>query len=257
MKSKQKIFNILIDDGNSEESLKKFESFLNNKKQHLIFTPNPEILNLAYRDKNFKDILNSADLSLPDGSGIIIMGKLLGYKFKKLTGVDYFIKSLNVLNQRKERVYLLGSAPENLKKVILNIKTKYPDLIISGYLDKFIVGKNGKSEKNQSVISAINNFKPSVIFVGLGASKQERWLYENLNKLPDVKIGMSVGGTFDFISGKIKRAPKLIQNLYLEWLWRLMFEPLKSKPKRFLRILNAIIIFPLLVIFEKIKNPHQ
>ena len=99
---------------------------------------------------------------------------------------------------------------------------------------------------NKQLIRRINNAQPEILFVALGAPKQEIWIYENLKKMPSVKLAMGVGGSFDFISGRIKRAPLIFQRLGLEWLWRLILEPRRIK-----RIYNATAKFGWVVLKNK------
>src|SRR3989338_5352072 len=99
----------------------------------------------------------------------------------------------------------------------------------------------GEDWDNRVIIEHINAVKPEILFVALGHGRQEKWIYENFEKLPSVKLAMGVGGAFDFFAGRIRRAPKLLRSVGLEWLWRLILEP-----RRYGRILNAVLVFPYL-----------
>ena len=101
----------------------------------------------------------------------------------------------------------------------------------------------------KKVIKKINKAKPKILLVGLGSPKQEKWIYENLAKIPSVKVAIGVGGAFDFISGRIKRAPEFLQKIGLEWLWRLVLQPWRIK-----RVSKGVIGLSWLVLKSKVRN---
>lgn len=223
-----KIADVKIDNFSLDEVLIKIRDFLSDGIQRQIVTPNPEMLVLAQKDKEFKTILNKADLAIADGVGLVFASLLFGKKIKKrIQGVDLMEKILSI---PEGRVFLLGSrgSAEKLLK-------KYPRVV-------------DFSEDLDNAADHINKSQANILFVALGAPRQEKWIDKNLPKLPTVKIAMGVGGAFDFLSGKIKRAPKFIRKMGFEWLWRLVLEP-----KRLPRILKAVIVFPFLVLIFKLR----
>lgn len=236
--NRYKIFDIPIDNVNMVEALKIAKEMLENSKQHKIFTLNPEILLLGKKDKNYKKILQSADLALPDGIGLIWLGRIFGMQFKeRVAGTDFMEKLAGLAEQAGKSIFLLGGENGAAEKTTNALKIKFSNLKITGFLE----------DKNQWQNCA-EIFKTDILFVALGAPKQEIWIYDNMPKLPNIKIAVGVGGTFDFISGKIPRAPKFLREIGLEWMWRLMMEP----RKRFKRVINAIIIFPLNIFISSI-----
>ena len=159
-------------------------------------------------------------------------------------------------------IYLLGGCQETARQAAKNFKKKYKNLKICGAEsggkmsarqspDGSSRMAGGEGWDNRVIIEHINAVKPEILFVALGHGKQERWIFKNLEKLPSVKIAMGVGGAFDFFSGRIKRAPLIMQEAGLEWLWRLILEP-----SRYKRIWKAVIVFPIYCLMEKIK-PRQ
>lgn len=241
---KEKIFDIPIDNISMVEALKIAKKMLENSKQHKIFTLNSEILLLGKKDKNYKKILQSAELALPDGIGPIWLGWIFNMPFKeRVAGVDFMEKLTELAEQAGKSIFLLGGRNSVAEKTATALKAKFPNLKIVGFLEDQGQWKNCKEI-----------FKTDILFVALGAPKQETWIHDNLSKLPNVKIAIGVGGAFDFISGKIPRAPKLLREIGLEWMWRLMMEP----KKRCKRAFRAIIIFPIKVfaeqIYRKISN---
>ncbi|MAF20811.1 MAG: hypothetical protein CMI55_03970 [Parcubacteria group bacterium] len=214
-----KILGVRVDNLTINQVLEKIEGFLADGRQHYIVTLNPEFLVKAQKDQSFKQILNQADLALPDGIGLIFAAWFLGQSLKqRIAGVDLMEKICQKAAQNGWPVCLIGGQSDIAQKAGANLKKKYPGL-------------------------EINQNNPKILFVALGAPKQEKWIVENLKNIPSVKLAIGVGGSFDFISGQVRRAPRLIRFLGLEWLWRLMRQPWRIK-----RIFRAIIIFPWLVL---------
>ncbi|MEK7453034.1 MAG: WecB/TagA/CpsF family glycosyltransferase [Patescibacteria group bacterium] len=238
MNNKIKIFDVGIDNISLKEAKNILENILIQKKQIKIFTPNPEILLKAEKYSEFKKILQDGDLLVPDGIGIILMSRIFGDKFKeKITGVDLMMEICAMAEKHQKSIFFLGGRNKSAEKTSNILKSIFSKLIISGF-----------SEDVDSCYNLIKDSTPNIIFVALGAPKQEVWISKNIKNFPFINIAIGVGGAFDLISGKIKRAPLMIQRVNMEWLWRLLMEP-----RRILRIFNAIIIFPLKVIFYKLK----
>ncbi len=224
-----KILDVKIDNLNKREILEKVNGFLKSSDQHYLTTPNPEFLVKAQKDEDFKRILNSADICVPDGVGLTYASIFLREPIKeRIQGVDLMDKICKQAAQKEWSVFLMGAEMGISDKAAEKLKEKYPDLKIS----------SGHEEVSG---------QPEILFVALGAPKQEKWIRNNLSKLPSVRLAMGVGGSFDFISGKVKRAPKSVRKIGLEWLWRLICQPWRVK-----RMYNAVIKFPYLVIRSKI-----
>ena len=237
---------VKVDEVNKEQALQKVTEFLVSG-QHKIFTPNPEFVVKAQKDEYFKQVLNSGDLNLCDGKGLELFTKI-----KRITGVDFVWEVCRLAAEQNRGVYLLGSGnDEVVKKTVEELQKKFPNLSIAGYDKGPVINESSQSairssQPNNSTIEQINRSGAEVLFVAFGMGKQEKWIYENLSKMPNVKIAMGVGGSFDFISGKVKRAPLFLRRLGLEWLYRLI-----RQPSRIGRILNATIRFTWLVLFKK------
>lgn len=220
----------------------KLLDFLNSSNQHQISTINPEFVVAAQRDKKFFEIINQASISLMDGSGISMALRYLNYETSlddRVTGVRLTEMLINLaLKQQAKIMFCLHQGGlTNKKQLGQAIKNKFPNL-------NFVV-----ADQNDA-LELGSNFSPDIMLVGYGAPFQDTWIFDNLKKIPTVKIAAGVGGTFDFMSGTIKRAPKIMQSLALEWLWRLIL-----KPKRLKRIIRAVVIFPYLTI--RYKKRHK
>lgn len=197
-----------------------------NKSCKMIFAPNTEFVMKAQKDKEFFDLLKLSSLSTPDSVGIMLGAKLQGKKFvERIPGQAYFREILRVGAKENLTFYLLGGMPGIAEKAKENLKKIYPNIKIIGVHDGYIEG-----EEEKKVIEEINTLKPNVLFVAMGAPKQEKWIYKHKEELK-VDVAAGQGGTFDYEAGRIKRAPKFIQKMGIEWIWRLI-----RQPKRIIRM---------------------
>ncbi len=200
-------------------------------KKYYIVTPNPELLVIAHHDKKYKDVLNGAKLALPDGIGVVLASKLLSKPLKeRIQGVDLVEKLCKDIAKRPITAGFLGAGPNVAVKTAECLQKKYPGLKVGLIAEEWAKDLGKK--------------KVDILFVAFGSPKQEIWIAENLNNLP-AKVVIGVGGAFDFISGKVRRAPVIVRQLGLEWLFRLIVQPWRIK--RQLRLLQFIY----LVIMEK------
>ena len=214
-----------------------------NKTCKMIFAPNVEFIMTAQKDKMFFDILQASGLSTPDSIGIMIGAKLQKKKFKqRIPGQAYFRKIIETGEKEGWTFYLLGGSQDVIEKTKKNIENLYPKVKIVGY-------HNGYLDENteKEVINEINMLKPNVLFVAMGAPKQEKWIYNHKDVLK-VDVATGQGGTFDYEAGRIKRAPVFIQKIGMEWLWRLMKEP-----KRIIRM-RVLPVYLLKLFFKKDKT---
>ncbi len=231
---KFKILDVPIDNLSRAEIAKNFATFLHGKSFKQIATVNPEFLVEAQKNSKFREILNKTALNICDGVGIALLSRLFWRKkIIRITGVEVAELLCKICEQERKSIYFLGGfgvAPTAAEK----IREKYPQLKIAGFAD-------GDPAK---ISAELQKAQPDAILVAFGAPKQEYWLAEFAKKIPSLRVGIGVGGTFDFWAGKTKRAPHWLQKIGLEWLWRLILEP-KIRGKR---IWRAVFVFPYLVI---------
>jgi len=262
---KTEILGIKIDALNYNQYLQKIEDFLRQDKQHQIITVNPEIILKSLADSNYREIINQVSLVTADGIGLLWAAKFLSLKSdswvstiaqmiasgaslvfypsycqevipERITGVDLMDKICRQASIKGWKIYLFGGGADVAEKTAEVLRKKYLNLQIVGAEEGI---KNYQSGQNtDEAISKINEKAPDIIFVAMGAPKQEYFISQNLSKIPSVKIAMGVGGSFDFISGKIKRAPDIYRDLGLEWLYRFFHQPWRA-----LRIFNATVKF--------------
>lgn len=194
------------------------------KDAKIIFTPNPEFVMLALKDKSFMKILNSSDLNIADGIGVVIGSKILGYPLKeRVAGYDLTQNIFNIIKNKEKTVYFLGASEKVIQEAKSNMELKYKGLKIVGVHNGYFSEK-----EEQLIIEEINNLQPDLLLVGLGCPRQEKWIFENKGKIK-TKVMIGVGGSFDVMSGNVKRAPKLFIKLNLEWFYRLITQPTRFK----------------------------
>jgi len=211
------------------------KSFITDKsenKNHAIYTPNAEITQACIDDKtgDFYKIINSADMIIPDGSGVVLAAKILKKRLKqKVGGTDLSCNNIiPYLDETGGTLFLLGSTQENVEKAVSNLNEKYKYLKIFYHHGFF--NKETESEENNAVIEKINACSPDVVFVCLGAVglKQEKWIYFNKDRI-NAKLMLGLGGTIDIIAGVKKYAPKIFRKLHLEWLYYFIKYPERRK----------------------------
>jgi N-acetylglucosaminyldiphosphoundecaprenol N-acetyl-beta-D-mannosaminyltransferase len=199
------------------------------------------------RNKKFQDILNSADLFVPDGISLIWTARLYGFHLKKrVSGADLMWEFFKISNEKGYKNFFYGDTEETLNLLVKKISMNFPNLKIVGFYSPPFRPLTQKED--EEIIEKINQAKPDVLWVALGLPKQEKWIFEHKEKLK-VPVAIGVGAAFKFLSGKIKRPPEWIGNLGFEWLWRFFQEP-----KRTWRRILDIPLFIFLIIFESIKK---
>lgn len=203
------------------------------KWAHLtISTLNPHSYSIAKKDSIFKNALNSSDILLPDGSGIVLAAKLIhNIKIPKIAGSDIHIHLLKEFNVKGGKVFYLGASEETLSKLIERVKKEYPNIDVKSFSPPF--KEVFSFLDNEIMISEVNSFAPDVLFVGMTAPKQEKWVYLYKEKL-NAKIICSIGAVFDFYAGTKKRSGKIWIKLGLEWLPRLIREPKRMWRRNFI-----------------------
>ncbi len=200
---------------------------LGDKCGNVVVTPNAEIAAMALNDQAFCELLNGAQLAIPDGIGVVKAAKILGTPLiGKVAGVELATKLLQLAPQYNLSVFLLGGTEENAKKAFENIKEKYPNIDLRGYA-------NGYFGSDEDGIELINKSGADIVMCCLGAPKQEKFMLQNKDKL-SAKLLLGVGGSIDVWAGTVKRAPKIFINLGLEWFYRLLKQP--SRLPRMLKI---------------------
>ncbi|WP_282148877.1 WecB/TagA/CpsF family glycosyltransferase [Algibacter lectus] len=201
-----------------------------NKKQ-IINTINPHSYCEAKKDKIFAQALLSSDVLLPDGSGIVLASKILLNKtINKIAGADIHQYLLEQANIKGDKVFYLGASENTLQLIEKRIALEYPNISVSSYSPPY--KPEFTSADTNEMLAAVNTFNPQVLFVGMTAPKQEKWVYANQTSI-EANVITSIGAVFDFYAGTVKRSSPFWIKLGLEWLPRLVREPKRLWKRNF------------------------
>ena len=231
------ILGVHVNKYTMNEATQKAASLMESDSLSMIFTPNSEIILYASNNEEFTAVLNSADMIIPDGIGVVYGAKILGSPIKeRVAGYDLVCNLFPVMAKKGQSVYLLGAKPGVAETAAQNLVKKYPGLVIAGTHDGYFKDDN-------EVIEDINRAKPDFLMVCLGFPKQENWIYKNRERI-NAKLAIGAGGCLDVFAGTVQRAPEFYCKHGIEWLYRLV-----KQPSRFVRML-ALPKFGLKVLFK-------
>ena len=237
------LLGVPIDPMTRIDAIVRIKILLDSEQQSHVMTPNNEMLVEASKNREFHDLLNRSDLNVPDSTGLLFAARWTHQHLpERVPGVDTVEALLKTITS-DHPVYFLGAAEGVAQQAASAMQVKNPHLKVAGCF--------AGHPDDPTFIERINATKPHLLLVAFGAPKQDLWVDQYLKNLPTVRVAMGVGGTFDFLAGKIKRAPAFMRSLGLEWLWRLMQES-----RRIGRIWRAVVVFPLLVLRWGKSVPH-
>jgi N-acetylglucosaminyldiphosphoundecaprenol N-acetyl-beta-D-mannosaminyltransferase len=215
---------VRLDDVTMDEAVAQIDAMIADHQPGLIATVNAEFIKAAQTNRAYREVINTAALALPDGSGATILGRLRGTPLRaRIPGVDLAERLVVEATQRDWRIFLLGGdrgAASQAAKVWTN---RYPELQIVGISDG-----SSAPEAAAAIVKEINQSQADLIFVAFSFPRQELWISENL-AASGAAVGIGLGGTFDYVAGRRPRAPKLWRRLGLEWLWRFLTQPWRYK----------------------------
>lgn len=220
-----------------------FEEAVNYALSHSgqIITINPEMISNAQKLPEFAQIINSAELVVPDGIGVELGLKILGHKVHRIAGVELGKTLIVKFSEAGKSVALIGAKPEVIDKAVKNLNGEISNLNV-------VYSHDGYFSDDNEVLTDVVKASPDLVLVALGSPKQEFFINDLKKMLPDATM-IGLGGSFDVWAGVVERAPKIYQNLGLEWLYRTVKEP-----KRFKRIFPTLPLFVFKVIRERIIN---
>jgi len=202
------------------------------KKPFVFVCANPHSLVVAQNDTPFMQALNNASATVADGAGVTLVSKLLNMNTgPRITGHDFFEMTMDSLNKAKGRVFFFGSSGKVLNEIEKQMKIHYPDVILAGTLSPPF--REWSKDENSQMINTINDSNADVVWVGMTAPKQEKWIEENREKLETSVIG-AIGAVFDFFAETYPRAPEFATKLGIEWLFRLVKEPKRMWKRNFI-----------------------
>ena len=247
MSDKVNILGVMVHKVNVEQASDRIIEYISDSEgAKSVFTPNSEIIMAAYRDPEFCNLLNSSDLLTADGIGVVYASKIVKNPIaERAAGYDIACRTLEKLARLGGSLYLFGSKPGVAELAAANIESRYSGVKVVGMSDGYF-----DEVKEKAIIEDIKRTKPDLLFVCLGAPKQERWISAHKSEL-GAKVCMGIGGSLDVFAGTVKRAPEFYTKHGIEWLYRLM-----KQPSRFVRMLD-LPRFGLKVLAKGRKFPQQ
>lgn len=200
--------------------------------KRIINTINPHSYVVAKKDMWFQQALLTSDMLLPDGSGKVLAAKQIKKeKIKKIAGADLHLHLLNELNKKGGTCFYMGAGQETLHKIKKRLSKEFPNVKAGFYSPPY--KENFLGVENDEILRSVQEFNPDVLFVGMTAPKQEKWLFRNKDKL-DFKIACCIGAVFDFYAGTVKRSSPFWVKNHMEWLPRLIKEPKRMWRRNFI-----------------------
>lgn len=226
MRDTVNILGVNIDRSGMDEAVERAISFLNEGRPHSIYTPNPEMIMHAFRHKGFMEVLNRADMVVPDGIGVVYASRLLKKPVKeRVAGFDLSLQLIEYAAKNRIPIFIYGGREGVAEEAAKNLKEKFNGLVVAGV-------SHGYVKDADSVVNDINNSGAKLVLVCMGAPRQEEWIDKNKDKAT-ASLFIGAGGSVDVFAGKVRRAPKIFIRLNLEWLYRLL-----TQPSRFVRMLD-------------------
>jgi N-acetylglucosaminyldiphosphoundecaprenol N-acetyl-beta-D-mannosaminyltransferase len=211
---------IEVDNLSEDETVDRIGDLITQQGAHYLMVVNAAKVVAATRDRELKKILLNADLVTADGMSVVWASRVLGQRLKeRVTGIDLFSRLVEYAATRGLAVYFFGATDESVQKVVEMLKTQHPALRVAGYRNGYF-----SESENQGIVETIKSSHADLLFVAMGSPKQEKWIAENAAKT-GARFAMGVGGSFDHVSGLVRRAPLWMQRIGLEWLHRLILEP--------------------------------
>lgn len=240
---RKNIHGVMVDNVTMDEALARVMAMLEGNSPGKVYTPNSEIIMEATRNPELMDILNGADLLVADGAGVVLASRILNQPVsQKVSGIDLIKRILINTDLRPVSFFIFGGKPGVAEQASINILSEFPRANIVGFRNGYF-----SSEEEEEILRKINEAKPEIVLVGLGAPKQEKWIHENARKL-NCKVLMGIGGSIDVFAGTAQLAPEFMRKAGLEWLFRLMKEP-----RRYKRMLD-LPRFMMLTIKERLRK---
>jgi len=249
MSNRIHILNTVIDNLSMDETLEIIDKrILSQQNLHHVVVNAGKIVAMQ-EDPQLMQSVNQADLINADGQAVVWASKLLGKPLKeRVAGIDLMANLVDLAHQKKYKIFFLGAKEDVVKKVIENYSKQYSKNIIAGYRNGYF-----SIEDEKDIANEIASSGAQILFVAINSPTKENFLYNHRQTLSKVSFVMGVGGSFDVVAGLVKRAPKLIQNFGLEWLYRLLQEPQRMW-KRYLLGNTKFVLLVIKALFQKNKN---
>lgn len=217
---KVNILGVYVDTVTISEAADTIMKFFDEDRLHSVYTPNSEIIMHAYKNPEFAELLNNADLLTADGIGVVYASKILKKPIKeRAAGYDIARQVLSKMNYTDHKLFLFGGKPGVAEEAKAKLLQEYSDLNIVGLRNGYF-----KADEEAEIVEEINNSGADIVFVCLGAPKQEEWIDRHAKELK-VRVAMGIGGSLDVFAGRVERAPEIFCKTGMEWFYRLCKEP--------------------------------
>ncbi len=241
--NKKKVLGYSVDILTFEEALERVKEKLISKEKTHVVTINPEMIELAGKNSEFSQVLKTADLVIPDGSGIKLALKLRGIKQEQIPGIDFAKAIISLCAENNFAIDLIGAKEEIIQKTAIKLKEEFPNLKIN-YM------KNGyfTSDEESEIIENISKSGARLVLAALGAPKQEFFIRKCMDKYPQA-VYIGVGGSFDVWAGEVERAPVIFRIIGCEWLYRTL-----TQPQRIKRVYKTLPAYLFKIIIEAIQK---
>ena len=204
-----------------------------------IVTANPEILLEASQDRTYAETLRRATMRTVDGFGLWMVLRFMNEKTSRVSGVDLAERLLKDAEREGWRVGFFGGQHGVAEEAAERQRTIHPRLVVRAEQGGAVEQDGSDDRASEEARRRLTLFDPQVMLVALSFPAQERWIEKHLNDFPTLRIIVGVGGTFDYWSGRVRRAPEIVRRVGLEWMWRLAHQP-----RRLIRIWRAVVLFP-------------
>jgi N-acetylglucosaminyldiphosphoundecaprenol N-acetyl-beta-D-mannosaminyltransferase len=218
------LYGVRVSRMGMDETVDYLSDAIKQRRPNQVVTVNPIMIMAGLDDPAYMKVLQNAELLVPDGTGVVWAAKYIGQPVaERVPGIDLVSRLMDIGQHEGWRVYMLGTTPETIQAAADRIRERFPNLLIVGTRDGYFA-----DHEDEEIIADILEAKPDILLVGRAATNQEPWIGKYKDQL-NIPVMMGVGGSFDVISGKLTRAPRLFQKFGLEWLHRLILEPYRYK----------------------------
>ncbi len=224
------------------------------ERLHQVATANPEFLVAARRDPQFRNILRSADLTTPDGVGILIASRILGHPIRnRVTGVE-LVEGLAERQDERLRIFLLGAGPGIGARAAENLSQRFPPVEIAG-----VWAGSPQPEDLDTILGKLRQAGATVLLVAFGAPQQDLWINRNRTRLAEcgIVVAIGIGGTLDYLAGAVPRAPEWIRRLGFEWLFRLIRQPWRWRRQLALPLFGLLVVRQRLGLLQPDSMEHS
>ncbi len=205
-----------------EQTINRIQQYIEGRKPRMVITLGTEMVMMAQKNEEFISVVNGCDLICADAVGIVWALRRKGFPIEeKVAGIDILEKLCSLSGTKGWRLYFLGAGEGIAEEAVQNLQKRYPDMIVAGVSHGFFTD-------DDAIVEKIRASSPDILFIALGSPKQEFWFVKHGEKL-GVPVGIGVGGSFDVLSGKLKRSPQWMIKFGLEWLYRLYLQPWRWK----------------------------